>query len=129
MEDRTMTKKRKGDDEDVEAFFDDLVTPDVQELKKRSPRESETKPPERLEEEPKNEKAGWPYFWPPGKAMPSRYARQEALPCPACRRVHLDTLSRAVACMATQPSPAPGMAYFRCRACEHRWKLLMYSFP
>ena len=134
-----------SDEEVLDDIFKDLVTPEIPAIQKRGrgrPRKDRSAPvppvpvkdvekdsgegreEAKREEEPGPDKTGWPYFWPPGKAYPSRYVRQQ-IPCPRCRRLHLDNLSQAACCIATQPTPPPGVAYFRCRACEHRFKLSM----
>lgn len=136
-----------SDEEVLDDIFKDLVTPEIPAIQKRGrgrPRKDRSAPvppvpvkdvekdsgegreEAKREEEPDPEpdKTGWPYFWPLGKAYPSRYVRQQ-IPCPRCRRLHLDNLSQAACCIATQPTPPPGVAYFRCRACEHRFKLSM----
>ena len=57
-------------------------------------------------------------LWPRGKALPTVY-RRHAVPCPKCRRVLLDNRSQAVVVCTT----GGGLAYLRCRACGHRFKL------
>lgn len=39
--------------------------------------------------------------------------------CPKCGKTQIATGSRAVVCM----SSGNDIAYFRCRDCEHRWKV------
>lgn len=58
------------------------------------------------------------YHWPEGKPMPDTYSKN-IQPCPNCRRVLLDNMGQAVVLRSTRD----GLAYFRCRACGHRWKL------
>lgn len=60
-------------------------------------------------------------FWPEGKAAPTYHVklRRQFHPCPACGRVLLDSGSQAVVCTCS-----PGeVAWLKCRACDHRWKL------
>lgn len=40
-------------------------------------------------------------------------------PCPKCRRVRLDTLAQATVCTSSRSD----VAWFRCKACGHRWGL------
>ena len=58
-------------------------------------------------------------FWPEEKPMPDTYL-QHRLPCPNCRRLRLTDGGRAARCKAI----AHGVAYLRCAACGHEWKLL-----
>lgn len=60
-------------------------------------------------------------FWPAGKPMPKTWHRapRQSLPCPKCRRLLLDDRGQAVVCA----SSGTDIAYFRCRACGHRWAL------
>lgn len=58
------------------------------------------------------------YTWPAARPLPTEYAMRRSNPCPACRRVLLDTLSRAAVVTHTRN----GCAYLRCRSCGHRWK-------
>jgi len=60
-------------------------------------------------------------YWPRGKRMPRviKKRRRELVPCPNCRRVLLDDMGQAVVCT----SSGDDVAWFRCRACEHRFKL------
>ena len=60
-------------------------------------------------------------FWPKGEPMPGSYRkmRREPMPCPKCRRVRLDDLGQAV--LVT--NSGCGLAWFRCRGCDHRWSL------
>ena len=60
-------------------------------------------------------------FWPKGKERPKcwRKSGRQLLPCPNCNRVLLDDLGQAVVCSHSRDR----LAYFRCKACGHRWKL------
>ena len=58
-------------------------------------------------------------YWPEDQPIPGTYIKRKPIPCPKCRRVLLDTNARAVSCL----SSGSAVAFFRCRACEHRWQL------
>lgn len=59
-------------------------------------------------------------FWPEDTPMPETWVKvRRALPCRKCRRVLLDDNGQAVVCI----SSANQLAWFRCRACGHRFKL------
>ena len=57
-------------------------------------------------------------FWPADKPLPDFYIKQ-AVPCPKCRRIRSDDGGRATICT----SSGAAVAFFRCRCCEHRWKM------
>lgn len=57
-------------------------------------------------------------FYPKGKALPGTYIKRR-VPCPNCRRLLLDDRGQAVVTQSIQGD----LAYLRCRACGHRWKL------
>lgn len=57
-------------------------------------------------------------YWPPDQPLPTAYVRQR-LPCPTCRCVTTDDGGQA----AVLRSTAADLAYLRCRACGHKWKL------
>ena len=59
------------------------------------------------------------YVWPDGKPLPATYLKLRPLPCPKCRRVRMDDMGQAVSTRAVNT----GVAYLRCRICEHTWKL------
>lgn len=62
------------------------------------------------------------HYWPEHEPLPvvwMKARRQRLLPCPKCKRVTLDNMGQAAACTHS----GNGLAYFRCRACGHRWKL------
>jgi hypothetical protein len=65
-------------------------------------------------------------FWPPGEPMPTHYVRRRN-PCPnaQCRRVLLDSLSQSVVITTS----FDGVAYLRCRSCDHRWKMPIKDHP
>lgn len=65
-------------------------------------------------------------FWPEGQATPTSYikARRQVVPCPRCRRLLLDNGAQSTACT----SSGHDVAFFRCRACGHRWKLAVKAF-
>lgn len=60
-------------------------------------------------------------FWPADRPLPKVWQkpRQRVLPCPMCNRVCLDDMGQAVVCTRSDDA----IAYFRCRACGHRWSL------
>lgn len=60
-----------------------------------------------------------PKFWPKGQPTPTSYIRRQPIPCPRCLRLRLDDGSQSVSCTST----GQDVAFFRCKACEHRWKL------
>lgn len=58
-------------------------------------------------------------FWPEEIPQPSAYEKQ-LIPCPACRALYMEDLySQAVVLRSTDE----GLAYLRCRCCEHAFKL------
>lgn len=65
------------------------------------------------------ETTGEPYYWPEGKPMPTSIVKPKPVPCPACRRVRLDTMAQACIIRIYEG----GVCYLRCRACQHRFKL------
>ncbi len=71
--------------------------------------------------EPQYEKRADVRFWPEKAKLPQVYRkpRRELLPCEKCRRVYLDDLKQAVECR----SSGGDIAWFRCKACGHTWKL------
>lgn len=58
-------------------------------------------------------------FWDTTKPFPTHYTRRQYFPCPKCTRILRDDLSQAAICVSMQK----GIAYMRCRACGHTWKL------
>ena len=62
-----------------------------------------------------------PRFWPAWEPLPTewRKARRQRPACPRCRRLQLDDGGQAVVVM----SSGGDVAFFRCKACEHRWQL------
>jgi len=62
-----------------------------------------------------------PKFWPKGVPFPDSVVklRPRFIPCPHCRRVRLDNGGQAVAVT----SSGPDIVWFRCRACDTRFKL------
>ena len=60
-------------------------------------------------------------LWPAGKPLPGVYRKpsREVLPCPRCLRVLLDNNGQAVGCVSSGST----LAFFRCKACGHTWKL------
>lgn len=58
-------------------------------------------------------------FWPKSKPLPGPLLKvsRGPRPCPSCRRLRLDDLSQAVVCT----SSARDVAWFRCKACGHRF--------
>ncbi len=73
------------------------------------------------------------HYWPEGDALPTHYAKRRPLPCPKCFRVLLNSLAQAVVCTSSgsvverddkgNQLRAQRIASFRCKACEHIWKL------
>jgi len=62
-------------------------------------------------------------YWPHDMPLPEVYQRQR-IPCPECRRLHLDDgWTQAVVAMSVRSD----LAYFRCRGCEHRFKMVVSS--
>lgn len=59
------------------------------------------------------------HYWPDDKPLPTSVVKPRPVPCPACRRVRLDTGSPA----AIVRTYKGGVCYMRCRACEHRFKM------
>ena len=57
--------------------------------------------------------------WPDAHPMPAHYIRRQVLPCPACRRVLLDSGRQAVCCRSTGAQ----IVHLYCHACGHTWKL------
>lgn len=63
------------------------------------------------------------HFWPEDKPLPTHHQMRRQHPCPKCRRVLTETGSQATVCTSV-----PGfVAYYRCRACAHRFKLPVSS--
>lgn len=60
-------------------------------------------------------------FWPAGKDLPTvhRVRRRELVPCPNCRRMRLDDTGTAIEPCGTKDA----IAYFRCKACGHRFRM------
>lgn len=60
----------------------------------------------------------------PAEKYPTTARKGEIVPCPKCRALRLPTMVQAVVVSTTAPH-ADGTAtyYFRCRACEHRFRL------
>lgn len=58
--------------------------------------------------------------WPEGKPEPDVYTIRAPIPCRSCKRVLTPHSSQAVVCDGTAGG---GVAYLRCRVCEHRWQL------
>lgn len=60
-------------------------------------------------------------FRPEGEPPPTEYikAQRQILSCPQCRRERLDNGGQAVECK----SSGTDLAYFRCKVCDHQWKL------
>lgn len=67
-----------------------------------------------------------PKFWPKDQPTPNSYikARRQPIPCPRCLRLLLDDGGQAISCT----SSGRDVAFFRCRACGHRWKLAVKAF-
>jgi len=70
-----------------------------------------------------NDKADPRFFWPKGKKMPEYYVRRRPLPCPKCRRVRTYDLAQVALCTHS----GKDTAWFRCRACGHRWEMPVKS--
>jgi len=60
--------------------------------------------------------------WPDGLSFPGAYRKPHPLPCPSCRRLRLDDMAQAVICVNSGLDDGD-VAYFRCKACSHRFKL------
>lgn len=80
---------------------------------------------------PKNKalpKAAQEIFWPEKKNLPAYHYKRRAQPCPECRRVLLDSGAQAAVCTSSGPKRGENgetmsLAFYRCRACGHRWQL------
>lgn len=110
------------------------VTSEKNPKKKTRARKSAPKDTRRRRDARANERApepevhaqAWPeipagferYYWPQNMDMPGVYVRRAPLPCPECKRVLTDHASQAVVCDGVR-----GLAYLRCRCCDHRWQL------
>lgn len=64
-------------------------------------------------------------FWPPDQPLPAVWLKLQmrANPCPKCRRVLMDHGGQAVQCL----SSGPELAWFRCKACSHVFKLPVHT--
>lgn len=62
-------------------------------------------------------------FWPADTPLPTVYVKPapRQIPCRACRRVLLDDLGQAVVCTSSRED----VAYFLCRGCGERFKMMV----
>lgn len=58
-------------------------------------------------------------FWPKGTPLPQAYRKPRPHPCPQCLAVTIDGFRKAVLLLQI----CGAVAYLRCRACEHRFRL------
>jgi DNA-directed RNA polymerase subunit M/transcription elongation factor TFIIS len=58
-------------------------------------------------------------YWPVGDPLPAYYQRRQILPCPKCRRIRMSSGGQATVATGLTET----VAYLRCRACKHTWKL------